>query len=144
MPRILVVLAFAVLLVGCGKTQEVALPVAKSPAEQQDSPPKAQPVEETSRASNTPEAEDCRRACWNYNEVMFWENVNVESKDLSPAQRATLRAHREVEYKESQEREEEDPGLLNCVTNCQNEASNDQVMCMQQKKTSADLKACLN
>ena len=93
-------------------------------------------------ACNKPEIEDCRRACWNYNKVMFWDNVDVEVKDLPPAEAAAIRSQREIEFKEIQEREE-DQGLLNCITNCQNDANKDQVKCMQEKKTAAAVEACL-
>lgn len=93
-------------------------------------------------ACNKPEIEDCRRACWNYNKVMFWDRVDQEVKDLPPEEAAAIRAQRELDYQEIEEREE-DPGLLNCITNCQNDASKQQVQCMQEKTTAASIKACL-
>ena len=93
-------------------------------------------------ACNKPEIEDCRRACWNYNKVMFWDKVNQEVKDLPPEEAALIRAQREAEFKAMQERAE-DPGMLNCITNCQNDASKDQVTCMQEKTTAAAMEACL-
>ncbi len=90
---------------------------------------------------NKPEIDDCRRACWNYNKVMFWDKVDTEVQNLPPQEAAAIRAQRELDYKAIQEREE-DPGLLNCITNCQQDASRDQVKCMQEKTTAASVKAC--
>ena len=46
-------------------------------------------------ACNKPEIEDCRRACWNYNKIKFWEKVDQDVKDMKPAEAAILRAERE-------------------------------------------------
>lgn len=91
---------------------------------------------------NKPEIEDCRRACWNYNKVMFWDNVDQAVKDMEPEAAAAYRAQQEVEFKKIQERAE-DPGLLNCITNCQNDANKEQVKCMQEATTAASLETCL-
>ncbi len=91
---------------------------------------------------NKPEIDDCRRACWNYNKVMFWDKVNDEVKAMKPAEAAAVRAQRELDFQEIQEREE-DPGLLNCITNCQHNANKEQVVCMQEARSAAAQKVCL-
>ncbi len=73
---------------------------------------------------------------------MFWDKVEQDVKGLPPAEAAALRAEREVEFKKIAERPE-DQGLLNCITNCQNDANKDQVKCMQEKKTAASIESCM-
>jgi hypothetical protein len=96
----------------------------------------------TASACNKPEIEDCRRACWNYNKVMVWDKVNQQVKDLPPEEAAVIRAQNELEFKEMQERAE-DPGMLNCITNCQNDSSKEQVECLIEKTTATALESCL-
>ncbi|MCP4448833.1 MAG: hypothetical protein GY811_26390 [Myxococcales bacterium] len=93
-------------------------------------------------ACNKPDIEDCRRGCWNYMKLTFWDKVDQEVKDMSPEQAAVIRAQREAEFQEMQERVE-DPGLLNCITGCQNDASKEQIECLQEKTTAASVAACL-
>ncbi len=93
-------------------------------------------------ACNKPEIEDCRRACWNYHKVLFWDAVDEEVKGLPPEEAAAIRAQKEKEFQASQERAE-DPGMLNCITDCQNNANKDQVRCLQEKETATALRACL-
>ncbi len=93
-------------------------------------------------ACNKPDVEHCQRACWNYNKVMFWDKVDAEVKAMKPAEAAVIRAQRELDFKEIQEREE-DPGLLNCITNCQHNANKEQIVCMQEVKTAAAMSVCL-
>lgn len=92
-------------------------------------------------ACNKPDIEDCRRACWNYNKVMFWDKVDQEVKGLSPDESATIRAQRELDYREIEQREE-DQGLMNCMTNCQQDASKEQVACMITAPTAVALERC--
>ena len=92
-------------------------------------------------ACNKPDMQDCRRACWNHNKVMFWDKVDQDVKGLSPEESATIRAQREIEYRKIEQREE-DPGLMNCMTNCQQNASKEQVACMIEAKTAAQQQSC--
>ncbi len=93
-------------------------------------------------ACNKPEIDDCRRACLNYNKVMYWELVDEQVKDLPPEEAAANRAQKEAEFQQMQERVE-DPQLLNCITSCQNDANKEQVKCMTEKDTAAGQQACL-
>jgi len=93
-------------------------------------------------ACNKPKVDDCRRACWNYNKVMFWDKVDRDVKDMQPAAAAAYRAQREVEFNELQMREE-DPGLLNCITSCQHDANSEQVKCMLTTTTAGLMEDCL-
>lgn len=88
-----------------------------------------------------PDIEDCRRACLNYNKIMFWDKVEDEVKDLEVAESAKLRAQREVDFHEIVMREE-DPGLMNCITNIEQNATKDDVACMLVAKTADELKEC--
>ena len=92
-------------------------------------------------ACNKPEIEDCRLACWNGMKITFWDKVEQDVKGLSPEQAATLRAEREAIFQTIQERAE-DPGLLNCITNCQNDSNKTEVECMAKATTAAQLKNC--
>ena len=89
-----------------------------------------------------PELDDCRKACWNHNKIMFWAKVDKDAEGLSPEDAAKLRAEREVEFRKIQTREE-DPGLLNCITNCQHNARPDQVKCLQKATTPDEATSCI-
>ena len=45
-------------------------------------------------ACQGPSKEDCERLCWRYNELQFWSAFETQAKDLSPADRVTLKAER--------------------------------------------------
>ena len=92
-------------------------------------------------ACKKPDIEDCRRACWNYNRIMFWDKVDTEVKDMAPEQSAKIRAQRELDYREIEQREE-DQGLMNCITDCQQSSNDKQVKCMLDAKTAAAVEAC--
>jgi len=93
-------------------------------------------------ACNKPEIDDCRKACWNYNKIMFWEKVEKDVKSMTPQKAVVFRAKRNQEFQAIAQREE-DRGLLNCVTKCQHEASNKQVTCMQEAQSAAAMSICM-
>ena len=59
------------------------------------------------------------------------------------AKARSVRAEREQAYKAIQERSG-DPGLLNCVADCQLAGSSQQVACMQTAETADALKVCMS
>lgn len=90
-----------------------------------------------------PDLDECRRACWNYNEVMYWAKVDREVKSMSSEKAATYRAAKEVEFQKISKREE-DQGLMNCIYDCQHNSNDQQIKCMKTAKTESALEACLD
>ncbi len=88
-----------------------------------------------------PDIENCRRACWNGMKLGFWAKVDADVKGLTSEEAAKIRAQRELEFAKLSEREE-DPGLMNCITNCQQNSNDKQVECMMEATTMARLESC--
>lgn len=65
----------------------------------------------------------------------------VEGLDADEASR--LRAEHKKDY-EAIEKRQDDPGLLNCVAECQAVASSEQVACMQAAETATVLTGCMS
>ena len=89
-----------------------------------------------------PDIDECRRACWNYNKVMYWAKVDREVKSMSIEEAAKYRASKEIEFRESEQRVE-DQGLMNCIYDCQHISNNPQVACMKNATSEAQLESCM-
>lgn len=89
-----------------------------------------------------PDLDECRRACWNYNQVMYWAAVDREVETMPAAEAAKHRAKKEAEFRRIEKREE-DQGLMNCVYDCQHNSNDKQITCMKTAKKEAALKSCL-
>ena len=89
-----------------------------------------------------PDLDECRRACWNFNEVKYWAKVDREVKSMSPDKAAAYRASKEVEFQKIAKREE-DQGLMNCIYDCQHNSNDKQIQCMKEAKTEVQLDDCM-
>jgi D-mannonate dehydratase len=90
-----------------------------------------------------PDLDECRRACWNYNEVMFWAKVDREVKAMSAEKAAAYRAAKEQEFQAIAKREE-DQGLMNCIYDCQHNSNEKQIQCMKEATSETQLEGCMN
>jgi hypothetical protein len=93
-------------------------------------------------ACQRPNAEQCERLCWRFNELHFWEAFEKEAESLTPAAREALRAERQEAWDEMKTREF-DPGLENCVRDCRKAGKPDEVDCVERAESSAAAKKCL-
>ena len=89
-----------------------------------------------------PDLDECRRACWNYNRVMYWAKVDRDVKSMSSEDAAKYRAGKELEFQKIEKREE-DQGLMNCVYDCQHNSNDKQINCMKTATTQPLLEACM-
>lgn len=89
-----------------------------------------------------PDLDECRRACWNYNRVAYWAQVDREVRDMPSGKAAKYRAAKEIEFKKIQQREE-DQGLMNCIYDCQHNSNEKQISCMKNASTQAQLDGCM-
>ena len=89
-----------------------------------------------------PDLDECRRACWNFNEVKYWAKVDREVKSMSADKAATYRAAKEVEFQKIAKREE-DQGLMNCIYDCQHNSSDKQIQCLKEAKSEVQLDDCM-
>jgi hypothetical protein len=89
-----------------------------------------------------PDLDECRRACWNGNKVMFWAKVDREVKSMSAEKAAIYRAQKEEVFQEIAKREE-DQGFMNCVYDCQHNSNDKQIACMKAATTEPELESCM-
>lgn len=89
-----------------------------------------------------PDLDECRRACWNYNEVKYWAKVDRDVKSMSVDKAAAYRAAKEIEFQKIAKREE-DQGLMNCIYDCQHNSSDKQIQCLKKAKTEVQLDECM-
>ncbi len=89
-----------------------------------------------------PDLDECRRACWNGNKVMFWAKVDREVKSMSAEKAAIYRAQKEEVFLEISKREE-DQGFMNCVYDCQHNSNDKQIACMKAARTEPELERCM-
>jgi hypothetical protein len=89
-----------------------------------------------------PDLDECRRACWNGNRVMFWAKVDRDAKKMSAEKAAIFRAQREADFQEIAKRDE-DQGFMNCVYNCQHNSNDKQIACMKAANTEPEFEVCM-
>lgn len=95
-----------------------------------------------SAACKKPDLDECRRACWNFNEVKYWAKVDREVKSMTADKAAAYRASKEVEFQKIAKREE-DQGLMNCIYDCQHNSNDKQIQCMKEAKTEVQVDSCM-
>jgi hypothetical protein len=93
-------------------------------------------------ACQRPSREDCEKLCWKYGELQFWAAFEDQARDLSPADRATLKTEREAEWK-SMRAQTDNHGRDNCISGCRKGGSRAQIECVDQATTAAEAKACI-
>lgn len=86
--------------------------------------------------------DNCKKICLRFNELAFWEKVELEGKELPPDGRERLRAERQKDWEAIRTREF-DPGLDNCIKECRRAARPEDIACVEEATTSAAAQACL-
>jgi hypothetical protein len=81
---------------------------------------------------------DCDKACRNYFQLHYWEEANAEIAGVPVAEREALRQRKLVELEERTNK-----GIVLCVKQCRTAATKEQVACMLDAKSKADVVACL-
>jgi hypothetical protein len=93
-------------------------------------------------ACGRPSQEACDRLCWRYAELQFWEHFEAQARDLSPADRATLKAERDTEWA-AMRAEPQNRGRDNCVSACRKGGSQRQIDCVEHAATAAAAAVCM-
>jgi hypothetical protein len=88
-----------------------------------------------------PEYESCRKLCWRYVELQFWESFDAETAGMPVDEKAKARAEREELWNEMKNREH-DPGRDNCVDACRRDGKKSDIACVMAAKTFAEARAC--
>ena len=87
--------------------------------------------------------EQCDTLCMRYNELGFWDRFEKEAASLEPDAREKLRAERQKEWGDLAKREF-DPGRENCIKECRRSVGPEEVKCVDEAKSLAAAKDCLD